>query len=240
MKNTFTINANGKFEVECVDMVDSGSNSILLNVITGENPESLHIYMNDSLITTFSGLISASENLLLLPDDCYVADSLLKIQYGSDSFLLFSFPSSNIGNMTVERVSDFSYSVKYTAEPNSNKLLWSGAEQMGENTVITLAEPISKQKNGIVLVFSYCSDNNAVKDYQFQTFFKSKLEIELLPDKGHQFILLSNNFAYIAAKYLYINDSKITGNIDNTASGTASTGITYSNNRYVLRYVIGV
>ena len=115
MKNTITLNTNGKFEVDCVDMVDNGSNSILLNVITGENPESLKVYINNSLITTFSGLISASENLFLLPEDCYVADALLKVQYGSAYSIIFSFPSSNIGNMTVERVSDLSYSVKYSA-----------------------------------------------------------------------------------------------------------------------------
>lgn len=123
MKNTLTINTNGKFEVECVDMVDSGSNSIILNVITGEKAESLHIYMNDTLLTTFSGLISGSENPFIIPDDCYVADSLLKIQYGSDSFLLFSFPSSTIGNMTVEKSSDLSYSVKYTTASNINNHL---------------------------------------------------------------------------------------------------------------------
>lgn len=123
MKNTFTINTNGKFEVECVDMVDSGSNSILLNVITGENPESLHIYMNDTLITTFSGLISASENPFMIPEDCYVADSLLKIQYGSDRFLLFSFPSSTIGNMTVKQETNLTYSVKYSYSSNENTVL---------------------------------------------------------------------------------------------------------------------
>ncbi len=115
MKNTITINTNGKFEVECVEMVDNGSNSILLNVITGENPESLKIYVNNTLVTTFSGLISASENLFLLPEDCYVADAMLKVQYGSAYTITFSFPSSNIGNMTVEKVSDLSYSVKYSA-----------------------------------------------------------------------------------------------------------------------------
>ena len=120
MKNTLTINTNGKFEVECVDMVDSGSNSIILNVITGENPESLYIYLNDTLITTFSGLISASENPFIVPEDCYVADSLLKIQYGSDSFLLFSFPSSIIGNMTVTQASDLSFSVKYSYPGNTD------------------------------------------------------------------------------------------------------------------------
>ena len=58
--------------------------------------------------------------------------------------------------------------------------------------------------------------------------------------KGHSFVLCTSNFSYTATKYLYINDSQITGHANNVLTGTAGTGIKYTNNRFVLRYVIGV
>jgi hypothetical protein len=48
------------------------------------------------------------------------------------------------------------------------------------------------------------------------------------------------SFGLYAAKYLYINDDRIVGNDNNTATGTGACGITYANNGFVLRYVIGV
>ena len=59
--------------------------------------------------------------------------------------------------------------------------------------------------------------------------------------KGNVFTLNSSAiFGVLAAKYLYLHDDKITGNAENNASGTASSGITYNNAGFVLRYVIGV
>ena len=39
---------------------------------------------------------------------------------------------------------------------------------------------------------------------------------------------------------LYINNEYITGHASNNALGTGASGITYTNNAFVLRYVIGV
>ena len=47
-------------------------------------------------------------------------------------------------------------------------------------------------------------------------------------------------FSTFAGKYLYINDTSITGHANNTATGTGACGIKYTNANYVLRYVIGV
>ena len=51
--------------------------------------------------------------------------------------------------------------------------------------------------------------------------------------------LIASKFATIGTKYLYIYDNYIKGNAENDDSGTTS-GITYNNAQYVLRYVIGV
>ena len=59
--------------------------------------------------------------------------------------------------------------------------------------------------------------------------------------KGNVFTLNSSAiFGVLAAKYLYIHNDKITGNAESNSSGTSSSGITYNNAGFVLRYVIGV
>lgn len=118
-------------------------------------------------------------------------------------------------------------------------LLWEGEWYMRASQIATLSESVSKQKNGIVLVFteyiSGASGNSA-----FHTFFIPKMQVSLHPNKGYTFILATGKFAYMATKYLYIDDTKITGHADNDATGTGTSGITYTNARFILRYVLGV
>lgn len=120
------------------------------------------------------------------------------------------------------------------------QLLWEGAYYMNASQIATLAEPISKQRSGIVLVFSRYSSSTA-QDYHFQTFFVPKYQIAKHTGCGHTFMLTTDGaFSVFAAKYLYINDATIAGNANNEATGTGDCGITYTNNGFVLRYVIGV
>ena len=121
------------------------------------------------------------------------------------------------------------------------KLLWTGGMYMTEGHKITLSEPVSAQPSGIVLVFSRYA-NGAVADTNFNNFFISKAVVREKPGIGHMFALFATpTFEMAAGKYLYINDTTITGHANNDATGTsATTGITYANNAFVLRYVIGV
>lgn len=118
-------------------------------------------------------------------------------------------------------------------------LLWEGEWYMQASQTATLSEAVSKQKNGIVLVFteyiSGASGNSA-----FHCFFVPKMQVQLQPDKGHTFTLATGKFGYMATKYLYISDTAIRGHADNNTTGTGTSGITYTNNRFILRYVIGV
>lgn len=118
-------------------------------------------------------------------------------------------------------------------------ILWSGAWYMNELQTIELTEKVSDQTNGIVLVFSRYSDNEA-KDEQFKEFFVPKTIVAEKPGKGHCFDMASDKFTAVCSKYLYISDTTITGREGNADTGTASTGITYNNKYFVLRYVIGV
>lgn len=122
----------------------------------------------------------------------------------------------------------------------NGKLLWQGVYYMNASQTATLSELVSKQRSGIVLVFSRYSSSTA-QDYHFNTFFVPKYQIAKHTGCGHTFMMTTDaSFGLYAAKYLYINDDRIVGNDNNTATGTGACGITYTNAGFVLRYVIGV
>lgn len=120
-------------------------------------------------------------------------------------------------------------------EEETVKILWSGVDIMKENTVINLSEPISAQKNGIILVFGY-SDS----DTGWNTFYVPKIMVQLNNDGGQTFLMAINSgFSAFGAKYLYIHDTNIEGQSSNGVQATNS-GINYTNSVFNLRYVIGV
>lgn len=141
---------------------------------------------------------------------------------------------------------DFSFNVPVTFNNpvtfneginGGNKVLWSGSKNMLGYQTITLSEAISAQPHGIILVFSGYS--SGALDSSFNTFVVSKQQVALFPDCGHTFLLgINAGFSKIGAKYLKFTDTKISGDATNGTTGT-NNGITYTNNYFVLRYVIG-
>lgn len=123
----------------------------------------------------------------------------------------------------------------------NGKILWTGGYYMTEGHKISLSEKVSEQVSGIVLVFSRYA-NGAVADTNFSCHYIPKALVAAKPGVGHMLIMgASATFELMAAKYLYINDDTIAGHASNSAAGTSTTtGITYANNAFVLRYVIGV
>lgn len=118
-------------------------------------------------------------------------------------------------------------------------VLWSGNNfLMNASQTINLSKKVSEQKNGIVLVFSLYL-NGETKNENFSSHFVAKKTIETVPIAKTSFFLCNASFTYIGCKTLDIYDDKITGYDQNTSSGTAN-GVTYKNNNYALRYVIGV
>lgn len=118
-------------------------------------------------------------------------------------------------------------------------ILWSGGYYMTSGHTIKLAEKITNQCNGINLVFSEYYDGES-KNQSFVSFFISKRLISNHGGRGHCFQMSTSNLNYVATKYLYISDDKIVGHDNNSLTGTGNSGIKYTNNRFVLRYVIGV
>lgn len=122
----------------------------------------------------------------------------------------------------------------------TSRILWSGGYLMTAGHTATLTEKISKQPNGIVLVFSRYSAAT-IRDYHFNSFFIHKAFVAAMPGCGNTFMMTTDgSFSVMATKYVYIHDDKIVGNEINGQTGTGTSGIVYENNGFVLRYVIGV
>lgn len=121
------------------------------------------------------------------------------------------------------------------------KMLWgstmSSGMYMTAGHTATLTEPVSEQRHGIVLVFSAYNGTDDT-NYSWECFFVPK-QLVALSTSGHTFILGRGKFTYVGTKYLYIYDDRVEGHADNNATG-ANNGITFANNKFVLRYIFGV
>jgi len=120
---------------------------------------------------------------------------------------------------------------------NSMKTLWSGAWQMNAGVTATLSEKVSEQLTGIVLVWSYYT-NDAAQNYGWHTTFIPKAMVQLHNGVGWDIELRRTKNATFGTKYVYVNDDRIVGHADNVATGTAN-NVPYANNKWVLRYVFG-
>lgn len=120
----------------------------------------------------------------------------------------------------------------------TGRVLWTGAMYMTGGHTATLDEPVSKQPTGIVLVFSEYVDG-AAADQSFHHRPILKEVVAAHPGKAECIQLSTSNLAFFATKYLYIYDDKVVGHNNNNLTGTGDCGITYTNNRFVLRYIIG-
>lgn len=122
---------------------------------------------------------------------------------------------------------------------NNQKVLWSGAMFMNGSQTATLSENISNQTNGIILIWSDYSNDQA-NDWGFNFTFIPKTFITLgFSGSGMVCQMSTGQFATIGTKYIYIYDNRIIGNEGNVATGT-NNGIVYANNRFALRRIIGV
>lgn len=117
-------------------------------------------------------------------------------------------------------------------------LLASPGLYMKADQTVTLSQNISTVPHGIVLVFSlYDAEEKVAMNQEFYSHFIHKYLIAAHSGKGHN-INLCGMFGN-ALKYLYISDTRIAGHEKNNQEMTVD-GISYTNARFVLRYVIGV
>lgn len=127
----------------------------------------------------------------------------------------------------------------YKGSSGAGRVLWSGTMQMLDDQTISLSEPVSAQPNGVALVFSEWADG-AVVDQSFYTQLVPKHLVAAHAGMELCTQIATSNLACFAVKCLRIKDSEITGHANNNTTGKGTCGITYTNNRFVLRYVIGI
>lgn len=144
-----------------------------------------------------------------------------------------SFPKDGEALRVEDGIAYFADGIKYPA-----KVLWSGALLMTDTDDIPLLEKISEQATGVELIFSEYA-NEEIKNYSFQHERISKYMVSAHNGVGHVVKLCNNSLNVFANKYLYIYDDHIKGHQNNDTTGTGTSGITFTNNRFVLRYVIG-
>ena len=126
----------------------------------------------------------------------------------------------------------------YSISPGENNVLWTGGYYMSGAQTIDLAEPISKQKTGIVLCWSAYASGSP-QNYDWVYHFVPKWHVANFAGSGTNFFLSSMNNA--GQKYLYISDSSITGYSENDDDYTGSASkIGFRNTYWVLRAVVGV
>ena len=136
----------------------------------------------------------------------------------------------------------------YITSPNANlsyrgygvnKIIGTGPKYMTADHTVTLTEAVSAQPNGIVLCWSQYTDGSTVNS-NFVYHFIPKQHITSFPGAGIDVALFNSAWTKAADKYVYVSDTTIKGHANNGLTGTGTNGVTYANNFWVLRYVIGV
>ena len=118
----------------------------------------------------------------------------------------------------------------------NNTVLWTGAYYMMDTQTATFTnnQTISQQPNGIVLVWSYYSGGKP-KDSDFTYQFIPKYHATAFNGCG----VYTSNATCGLCKYVMVYNDKIVGHSLNSGTGTRN-NLTYNNNNWVLRAVIGV
>lgn len=126
---------------------------------------------------------------------------------------------------------------------HNNRVLWAGGIWPVSSQTAYLSQPISAQPNGIVIVFRSYEPGVGMSSGYYSFYFVPKARITNWDSDGggHSVYCSSTGMDYVANKYLYISDTCIVGN-DNNSKGTytSASGIKCTPNRFAMFRVIGV
>ena len=227
--------------------------------VNGKNTASYSIDYKLKTATTWTALTSGTDYALnksiisasgiMSVDKSYDIRLTVKDQFATISrtfeiptaFTLLDFNASGKG-VAFGKVSEKTEGIEFALPMYSShpgKVLWTGTWYMTAAHIAELSEKISEQVNGIVIVFSRIGDGVAQND-NFACFFVPKVVVAKHPNLGMNFFMSHSSFEYCGAKYLYIGDTQIKGHANNNLTGTSAVGIKFENNRFIMRYVIGV
>lgn len=121
------------------------------------------------------------------------------------------------------------------------KTLWTGGHYMTADQTVTLSQGVQNQPNGIILVFSQYANWDS-QNAHFVQFFVPKGFVAAFPGSGSSFLMFRHTVLAPCTKYLYINNTTITGHANNDMNTTANaaSGIKWEMDAFVLRAVYGV
>ena len=238
------LNAAVNFSIASVNEKNAKSYLLeykLQNATTWTTLTSGSVYALNQKIISASGFLSTENSYdirLSITDSFATVRSTFEIP---TAFTLLDFNASGRG-LAFGKVSELTEGIEfalplYSSHPG--KVLWTGTWYMTAGHIAELSEKISEQMNGIVIVFSRIGDGVAQND-NFSCFFVPKYVVTQHPGLGLNFFMAHSSFEYVGAKYLYINDQQIKGHGNNSLTGTGAVGIKFENNRFIMRYVIGV
>lgn len=238
------IKAAVNFAISPVNNKNAASYTIeykLQSATTWTSLTSGSVYALNSSIVSASGVFGVDNSFdirLTVKDSFTTISSIFEIP---TAFTLLDFNKSGKA-LAFGKVSELTEGIEfalplYSSHPG--KVLWTGTWYMTAGHTAELSEKISEQVNGIVIVFSRIGDGVAQND-NFASFFVPKTIVAKHPGLGMNFFMSHSSFEYCGAKYLYISDQQIKGHANNSLIGTGANGIKFENNRFIMRYVIGV
>lgn len=149
-------------------------------------------------------------------------------------------PAGTPGQLLAKK-SNTNYDTEWVDAIQNNQILWGpDYNYMGANQTINLSQKVSEQKNGIVLMWQAFEDGEP-KSWDFNYTFIPKHHTLVFPAGGVDCWLCNSNGNKVATKYIYVYDDKLVGVAFNADDSTKrNSGITTTNNNWVLTYVIGV
>lgn len=198
--------------------------------------------------------VSSPQNIILKPKGSTVIHNNKSIAgYNNAGVIRENFKPCTSGNYCYVGYGSYSASeggtsiygynvnlyVKNVLQSNrSLKSLWTGEYYMNANQTVTLSESVSNQLNGIVLAWSYYDiSTKEAKNQDWHYTFIPKAHVANFAGNGVTILIGS---VYPARKYVYINNTTITGHSHNNQSGINYSTLTTYNDRFVLRRVYGV
>lgn len=243
---------------EGLDKVEAVVDGVWYNETLGTQPNTMAIYYRYKVTGGEYGeykLLTATSqpsnfSLTLDLDDTYDTNQVYVIEFRFDDYLGASKLEATLPKAIpltdhwTENDKDYyninaelqQYGIPIVKEQN---ILWEGASYMNEGQTATLNGKVSEQHSGVVLVWSRYTNDTAQND-SFNFTFIPKSFVEMWGGYGTTSIIAGSGFNPIGSKYVYVSDTKVTGNAINNQSSKTVNGITFVNNNFVLRYVIGV
>lgn len=139
--------------------------------------------------------------------------------------------STDLANLSVDKAT-FAGRVRELADL---PVLWTGYSLVTDQQALPLAEKVSEQQHGIILAWSYYSDDTP-QDYNFNYTVVPKWHVKAHTGCGVDCDLMATTIR--GHKYVYVSDQSITGHAGNASTKTYA-GVTNSNASFVLRAVLG-